>query len=213
MGLKVNVKVNKNLLPSVEQLNSQVKKATEKEFRQTAQRLFGIVNKRINRLQSANVVSPALTALDKKRNGNLHFSTRYSFDDLKKEYAQAYAFYKTETGTVGGAKAFTERLKDKIGDRINDKDYINAVFDTLHATSERIPNAIFKGMVGTNDILQQIIENEEIEERSLMDMTEQEREDFITAQVLQIAKEIQEKLDKAVDDIGNAIENAYNNLW
>lgn len=190
-----------------------VKNATESEFRQVANKLFSTVNKRIQRIENSNVISPALNALYRKR-GNAHFSAKQgSFDDLKKEYAQAYAFYKLETGTVSGSRMFTNNLKSKIGDRINDREYINYIFDTMHTLQDRFAGEIFKGLIGTNDLLQDVIEATIDKERSEFEKTEAERDAFISEQVERIASQINNMVENSVHDIDKGLSNAFNKLW
>lgn len=196
------------------EIYEQVENATESEFRHVANRLFSTVNKRINRLKSTEgVVSPALRALSNKRNGNLHFSSRYSFDELKKEYAQAYAFYKTETGTLTGARSYTNKLKSLLGERINDKDYVNYVFDTMHSLSDRIPTLIAKGQIGTNDLLMMVIESTVDEESSFMDRTESERDAYISEQIEKIVNQVNSMVKDSVTAVDKGLKNAFNSLW
>lgn len=205
-----------NEYPTLDEVEKAVKKglATESDFRTQARQLFSTVNKRIQRLQnSTGVISPALTALSKKRDGNVHFSANRNFDDLKKEYAQAYAYYNLETGTLSGSKKFTSKLESKLGERVKDKGYVSSVFDTLHAIEERIPSVLFKNMMGTNEILQQILEETIEEETDMFEKTEAERDAYISRQVEKIVDQIYNESKSASEQINAGLENAFNSLW
>lgn len=205
-----------NIYPSLNEVDKQYKEylANESDFRKTAQNLFSLVNKRIKRLQATNgIVSPALTMLNRQRNGNLHFSARRDYEDLKKEYAQAYAFYKLETSTVASSRTFTNKLEKRIGERIHDVDYVSEIFDTMHAIADRIPNEIFKGMIGTNELLQQVIENAVDSESEMYYKTESERDAYISKQVQKVVEQIYKESKEASESINKSLESAFNKLW
>lgn len=179
---------------------------TEREFRKYASKLFGIVNKRINRIEGAKgVVSPALNAL--KNRGIFHFAVRgKGLTELINEYNIASAFYNLDTGTLKGARAFTDQLKNILGEHgIEDKSYINALFDLFHSIRERIPT-IAQGQMGTNEILQEIYEEDYNNALNHINNDKAVREEFIMNVINNLANRIaEESYAVPIDEFSNSL--------
>lgn len=186
-----------------EQIKADVSEMTRSQLSKQAKQIFSTVNKRIQRLIDSDTISPALEALIKKRGTNPKFTTGgKDLTALQKEYSEAIAFYNLETGTVTGARKYTNKLKQVIGERIDDKEYINKLFDLMHGVAERIPIQIANNTIGTDTILNQIIENDTNGTLNVLDSADRD---------LQIADLIDELTNQIVDVINNdtaILENA-----
>lgn len=200
IGFKVTARRSKRL---ENELARDITKLTKKEFRQQASHLFSAVNKRIKRLENSNVLSPALDAL-KKSDGGSHFTVRGKSDnELINEYNRALSFYNLNTATLSGARQFTNELKSVLGDNL-DKDYISSIFDTMHSISERMSSAIMKGKIGTNEILQDLYENDFRNAMSAIKNNKQVREDFIMDAVNRLKKQM-EVYEVNIEPIGGTL--------
>lgn len=200
IGFKVTARRSKRL---ENELARDIAKLTRKEFRQQASHLFSAVNKRIRRLENSSVLSPALDALNKSEGGS-HFSVRGKSDsELIKEYNRALAFYNLNTATVTGARQFTNELKSVLGDDL-DKDYVSSIFDMMHSISERLGSSVMKGQIGTNQILQDLYENDFQNSMSAIKNNKQVREDFIMDAVNRLKKQI-EVYEVNIEPIGGKL--------
>lgn len=62
--------------------------------REEIRRIFQVANRRIQNIESKDLVSPALQALGKGDiKGFTKFSMKHSWEDLKTEYSKAIGFY------------------------------------------------------------------------------------------------------------------------
>lgn len=200
VGFKVVARRSKRL---ENELARDITKLTQKEFRTQASHLFSAVNKRIKRLENSNVLSPALDAL-KKSDAGSHFTVRGKSDsELINEYNRALAFYNLHTATVSGARQFTNELKNLLGDNL-DKDYISSIFDMMHTISERLGSSIMKGKIGTNEILQDLYENDFKNSMSAIKNNKTVREDFIMDAVNRLKKQM-EVYEVAIEPIGGTL--------
>ncbi len=187
-----------------EQIAQDVSEMTRQQLSKHAKQIFSTVNKRIRRLIDSDTISPALEALKRKRGNNPRFTTGgKDLEQLQKEYSEAIAFYNLETGTVTGAKSYTNKLKNLIGERIEDKEYINKLFDLLHGATERLPMQIAKNTIGTDTILNQIIEDDVNGTLNVLDSADRD---------LQISQLIDEVTDNIVNVINNDVDILDNAL-
>lgn len=193
--------------------NEEIEKQALKELRRVSKNLFPIVNKRIDRLVNSNTVSPALEGLIKKRGAKHFTSGGKDLKALEKEVASAIAFYNRETSTVTGARHFTSRLQELIGNRIHDKDYINDVFDLMHGVAERVPVKLEKNMVGTNQILNEVIEEATSQNISAINSDEESRNEFITKLVKQLQKETKEAFFNGANDLERELKSQSSKIF
>lgn len=186
-----------------------------KELKNTCQSLFSTVNKRIDRIVSSDVISPAVNALIQKRGeGNLHFTIGgKNFNELQDEWAQAIGFYNLQTGTLSGARSFTNELKEKLGEKVRDKDYVNEVFDLMHGIAERTHVKLNENMIGTNEILDKVIQETDETELSQMNSDEQARDDLISRLVDELTNEIDKEITSGVDKLDKQIKEANSRLF
>lgn len=195
-----------------------VKKAVEdltlKELRKISHDLFAVVNKRIKRLSDKDVISPAYDSLMKKRGGKTFTSGGKNLKALRKEFAQAVAFYNMETSTVSGAKRYENNLKKYVGGDLSPST-ISYVFDLLHRVQERIPGSIFGSVVGSIpvlNVLNNVIGND-INNMSTMYDTEEQKEERIINEVIEkLMKMIEDEYQTGVKTL-NEITKEFNRLF
>lgn len=172
------------------------------ELAPIASQVFSTVNKRISRIINSDVISPAYEALQRKR-GDVYFHVGgKDLDELIQEYSEAVAFYNMPTGTVSGARPFTNNLKNMLGDRIDDKHYIASVFDMLHGIEDRLPIYLAQNMVGSEEILNRIIEeNIDVSDWDLESMSaEQEAElSMMVQELIDAYEEQQKQMEEEID--------------
>lgn len=84
------------------------------QLRAEIHRVFQMANRRIQNIENADMVSPAVTALNKGDvKGFTKFSMRMSWEDLKIEYGRAVSFLQQPTSTATGTREYRDYLKQK----------------------------------------------------------------------------------------------------
>lgn len=184
-----------------------------KELRSVSKSLFNTANKRIDRLKASNMISPAWEGLKRRRSQEHFTSGGKDLKSLQKEVADAIAFLNRETSTVGGAKTFTKHLERVVGDRINDKDYINDVFDLMHGIEERIPVQLASNMIGTNDVLNYVIEEAVQENLSAINSEADSRDDFISKAVEKLVGMVDETVWKGIESLDKDLSEMQHRLF
>lgn len=164
------------------------------DFRKEISRVFQQANRRIQNIEKANLVSPAVTALG-RGDGYTKFSMRHTWNDLKIEYSKAVAFLKQPTSTASGTREYNKHLKKTFD--LSDKE-----FDVMAKD--------------INDKLTSI-DDEEFLERYLKqykDFTgEFERAaSDVSAQIESDAKSLRNSLDDQVDKAASDVSDALNNI-
>lgn len=170
---------------------------TRQELAKKAKALFSTVNKRIARLQTSDVISPALNALEKKRIPKFTIGGK-NLKELQKEYSEALAFYNLETGTVTGARVYTNQLKQYFGDKVKDKNFIAKTFDLLRTLKDRLPE-LYKNVYGKD--LQTIIQEDTNLQEKLYSENSIESEQAMTELIDKIIEQTTEQTQDQVEDL------------
>ena len=184
--------------PTKSEIKKDVSEMTRKELAKECYKLNSKLNKRIKRLEQATkkdgILSPALKSV--QDSGGKFSAKGKTLNELRKEYARAKAFEKMETGTVTGARAFTNRMGKVLGtDNIKNKKYVERIYETLHRVQEQLP--IIGNSIGSTEALQQIVSeyNSEYDNsNALIDMTDSEY------------------LNNLVNNMTNKIDDSYQEL-
>ena len=81
------------------------------ELRKEISRVFQMANRRIQNIELAELVSPAVMALNKGDiNGYTKFSMQGSWEELKIEYGKAVSFLRQPTSTATGTREYNRHL-------------------------------------------------------------------------------------------------------
>ena len=91
---------------------SDVNKFNEKTLRAAVQTLSNAANKRVRRINSAGVISPAVRAVEQHGNFTPKGKNR---NQLLSEFVRAVNFLNAETSTTRGARKFTDNIRKNIG--------------------------------------------------------------------------------------------------
>ena len=115
-----------------EKLRKDIIKSLESspEYRKEIRRVFQVANRRIQNIENAGLLSPAVQALNKDDvKGFSKFSmSGKTWDELKLEYGRAIAFLRQPTSTVSGIRQYNEHLRQAYD---LTKDEFNAMKDNL----------------------------------------------------------------------------------
>lgn len=115
-----------------EKLRKDIIKSLESspEYRKEIRRVFQVANRRIQNIENAGLLSPAVQALNKDDvKGFSKFSmSGKTWDELKLEYGRAIAFLRQPTSTVRGIRQYNEHLRQAYD---LTEDEFNAMKDNL----------------------------------------------------------------------------------
>lgn len=165
----------------------------ESDLRAVTSRLVSASNKRIRRLESKSIKSPAYRSLGT----DVRFSTKLPkgtsreqrVNRLRQEFSRARNFLSSKTSTMSGYKEYVSDIKDEIskslGKNVRDVD-IGKAFERLHKLQERgvIPSSSgvkgsSKGSIHARDyIVEQMMDNPEITDDEIFDLTQEDYNDY-----------------------------------
>lgn len=150
------------------------------ELRNEIRKTFQQANRRIQNIESKNLISPAVTALNKGDvKGFTKFSMKNDWNTLKLEYAKAVNFLRQPTSTATGTRDYNKHLM-KTYDLTQDE------FDLM---AQKL-----------NDKLTSVSDSDFVE-RYLM-----RYKDF-TGELEQTAKDISSQIESEAEQLANAIDS------
>lgn len=173
-------------------------KLGESDLRRITSRLVSAGNKRIRRLESAGITSPAYSSLGTSGN---KFSTKLPkgisatqrVNALRQEFSRTRGFLSMKTSTISGYNEYIKEMKEEISEStgLSKKDLkgvdLGKAFATLHKLQQsgKIPvnNTGTKGgskgsIHARNYIISQMVENPTISEEDLMKETQEDYNDY-----------------------------------
>ena len=178
-------KIKKEILAAVE---------SSPQLRKEISRVFQQANRRIQNIEKANLISPAVTALD-RGGGFTKFSMRHSWNDLKIEYSKAVSFLKQPTSTATGTREYNEHIMKTYG-------YTKEEFDIM---ASDINGAVMSEE--DEDFVERylsVYKNFSGEyERTVSDVSQQIEADAVA---------MRQRLDKDIDNAAQETSDALNNI-
>lgn len=100
-------------------------------LRKEIARTFQVANRRIQNIENAGLLSPAVVAANKGDiTGYTKFSMRGDWASLKQEYARCLAFLSDETSTASGARQYKKAIQAQLG-LANEPELFESVYNQL----------------------------------------------------------------------------------
>lgn len=167
--------------------------------REEIRRIFQVANRRIQNIESKDLISPALQALGKGDiKGFTKFSMKHGWEDLKTEYSKAVSFLRQPTSTASGTREYNKHLQQaydltaqefdvmakKLNDKIlslDDNDFVEKYlmrYKDFTGELERTVSDVSEQMENEAVQLQNAIDNEI--DRIQDDVTPNEAVDYLT---------------------------------
>lgn len=190
-GATQRAKIKKEILQSVE---------SSPEMRKEIARVFQMANRRIQNIENAGLLSPAVSALNKGDiKGFSKFSMKGSWNELKIEYGKAIAFLKQPTSTAQGTKQYNTHLQ-KAYDLTPEEFNLMArsLNDKLMSLSDS--NFVERYLMRYKDFTGEL-------EQSAKDVSTQ-----IESEAKSIERAIDRKIDKAANEIANTLDEAEESI-
>lgn len=201
-----------------EKLRKDIIKSLESspEYREEIRRVFQVANRRIQNIEKAGMLSPAVQALNKDDITNFSkFSMRgKTWEELKLEYGRAVAFLRQPTSTASGTRQYNAHLMssyDLTQDEFNmmSKDLLGRL--TSLSDSNFVDRYLmrYKDFTGemeqsASDISTQIESEAESIKRALEREIEAEA-DAAVQEIINHAESILKTFDEGLNDIGGRL--------
>lgn len=201
-----------------EKLRKDIVKSLESspEYRKEIRRVFQMANRRIQNIEKAGLLSPAVQALNKDDiTGFSKFSMGgKSWNELKLEYGRAVAFLRQPTSTASGTRQYNEHLRQAYD---LTKDEFNAMADNLLGKLTSLSESDFvekylmryKDFTGemeqsASDISTQIESEAESIQRAI-DADIQREADNAVKTITDFAEDVLKTFDEGLNKIGGSL--------
>jgi hypothetical protein len=182
-------------------LNKEILQAVESspELRKEISRVFQQANRRIQNIEKAGLISPAVAALHRDTGKYTKFSMNQDWESLKIEYGKAISFLRQPTSTASGTRQYNEHLRttydlskeefDLMARNLQGK--LNSVSDTEFVERYLMRYKDFTGELeqSARDISTQI-ESEAVSIQRAIDDNIQREANKISGQLDEVDKEI-----------------------
>lgn len=182
-------------------LNKEILQAVESspELRKEISRVFQQANRRIQNIEKAGLISPAVAALHRDTGKYTKFSMNQDWGSLKIEYGKAISFLRQPTSTASGTRQYNEHLRttydlskeefDLMARNLQGK--LNSVSDTEFVEKYLMRYKDFTGELeqSARDISTQI-ESEAVSIQRAIDDNIQREANKISGQLDEVDKEI-----------------------
>lgn len=182
-------------------LNKEILQAVESnpELRKEISRVFQQANRRIQNIEKAGLISPAVSALHRDTGKYTKFSMNQDWENLKIEYGKAISFLRQPTSTASGTRQYNEHLRttydlskeefDLMARNLQGK--LNSVSDTEFVERYLMRYKDFTGELeqSARDISTQI-ESEAVSIQRAIDANIQSEANKISGQLDEVDKEI-----------------------
>ena len=203
IGLKIkfSAKVEKHLNKA--KLSKDIMNAIKgsKAMKKEIQRVFQMANRRIQNIENAGIISPAVIQL-----GDMGTWKRFSkfsvkgfamegdsWESLKREYAHAISFLNQPTSTVTGAR----ELKNQVEKQLNIPD--KKLFDSLYSDIMNNKSSLDRKLMSAMPyrlMMENIYSNLAQQVKNQVESDSQRIADEMEQQIQKISDEMAEKLDK-----------------
>lgn len=117
------------------QMAKDFRKFTRQVLAKECRRYFDMANKRINRLESSKVLSPALHSV--MNSGGKFYAKGADLKQLQHEYARCINFLNMNTSTVTNARIHERIIEEKLGKKLSQpqKSLLFKAYRTIEKTS------------------------------------------------------------------------------
>lgn len=176
-----------------------VAEMTRNEIAKECRRYFDMANKRIKRLETSGLMSPALHAVLKE---GKFYAKGKDLNQLRHEYSRVMAFLNMSTSTVAGARQYESHINSIMGGTLTDKQK-STLFDAFRRIKEVSPAGLMS--YGSDRLISYLAD----EIRSEDDNIENGPDFDFELMVKKAMDEVMAMYDKLEDEFNKAFKNAF----
>ena len=159
-----------------------------------------MANRRIQNIESAGLLSPAVAALNKGEiKGYTKFSMRGDWNSLKIEYGKAVAFLRQPTSTAQGVRQYNTHLQ-KVYDLTPDEFNLMAKSLNNRLSSLSDSNFVERYLMRYKDFTGEL-------EQAAQDISGQ-----IESEAVSIQKAIDDSIERTANEVADAMEDTANEI-
>lgn len=178
-------------------VKNEMKKTLDKEIRNEYSKLANIAKKRYQRIEKADLYSPAVEGLKKKTDIKTLFRSRgKDTQQLAKDMILLKEFVNSETSTVTGAKNFRKQSEEILG---------------LKNVSRTALSTIWRAINKAKEVAPVIMNYQELGQR-LYDYVKDNYDSFAYEDVIDIDSAVEDIAIKAIGVIGELYETQSNEI-
>lgn len=188
-GFTSKVKLRQDILESLK---------SSPALRAEIRRVFQMANRRIQNIESKELVSPAVMALNKGDiQGFTKFSMKGSWEELKAEYGKAVAFLRQPTSTATGVREYNAHLMEAY-------DLTKDEFDLM---ARKIQDK-FLSVKDDNFVEQYLMRYKDY--TGELEMEAEDVSQQIESDAVQLAQALENDIQREADSAANAISREQN---
>lgn len=184
------------------QMANDFRKFSRQELAKECRRYFDMANKRINRLESSKVLSPALHAVLKS--GGKFYAKDADLKQLQHEYARCINFLNMGTSTVTTARQYERTIAEKLGGHKLSTDQKSLLFKAFRTIEKTSPAGV--QAYGSDRLIQYLADEIDSEDENIMKGVGSQDWD---AMIEKVIADMSVEYEKRMDEFYNSFKDIF----
>lgn len=184
------------------QMAKDFRKFSRQELAKECRRYFDIANKRINRLESSKVLSPALHAV--LNSGGKFYAKGADLKQLQHEYARCINFLNMGTSTVTTARQYERTIAEKLGGHKLSTDQKSLLFKAFRTIEKTSPAGV--QAYGSDRLIQYLADEIDSEDENIMKGVGSQDWD---AMIEKVIADMSVEYEKRMDEFYNSFKDIF----
>lgn len=184
------------------QMAKDFRKFSRQELAKECRRYFDMANKRINRLESSKVLSPALHAV--LNSGGKFYAKGADLKQLQHEYARCINFLNMGTSTVTTARQYERTIAEKLGGHKLSTDQKSLLFKAFRTIEKTSPAGV--QAYGSDRLIQYLADEIDSEDENIMKGVGSQDWD---AMIEKVIADVSVEYEKRMDEFYNSFKDIF----
>lgn len=184
------------------QMAKDFRKFSRQELAKECRRYFDMANKRINRLESSKVLSPALYAV--LNSGGKFYAKGADLKQLQHEYARCINFLNMGTSTVTTARQYERTIAEKLGGHKLSTDQKSLLFKAFRTIEKTSPAGV--QAYGSDRLIQYLADEIDSEDENIMKGVGSQDWD---AMIEKVIADMSVEYEKRMDEFYNSFKDIF----
>ena len=184
------------------QMAKDFRKFSRQELAKECRRYFDMANKRINRLESSKVLSPALHAV--LNSGGKFYAKGADLKQLQHEYARCINFLNMGTSTVTTARQYERTIAEKLGGHKLSTDQKSLLFKAFRTIEKTSPAGV--QVYGSDRLIQYLADEIDSEDENIMKGVGSQDWD---AMIEKVIADMSVEYEKRMDEFYNSFKDIF----
>ena len=184
------------------QMAKDFRKFSRQELAKECRRYFDMANKRINRLESSKVLSPALHAV--LNSGGKFYAKGADLKQLQHEYARCINFLNMGTSTVTNARQYERTIAEKLGGHKLSTDQKSLLFKAFRTIEKTSPAGV--QAYGSDRLIQYLADEIDSEDENIMKGVGSQDWD---AMIEKVIADMSVEYEKRMDEFYNSFKDIF----